>query len=195
MRLRLPPAFRRFAKDEQALAALEFALIAPMMLFLLFGAVELTNGLDTTRKVENVSASIADVVSRDNAVTDEDLDDLWAAIDPLMWPEPSIGLRARITSVSIEDEDNANVVWSEGHNGLTPRTEGAEIDLPDAMMVPGSSVILAEVEYPYEPVLGFVFGPNGLNQMLNPNARTHGAFTISKETIRRSRLVDPVPRI
>lgn len=189
------PALRRFVKDERALAALEFALIAPMMLFLLFGAVELTNGLETAKRVENVSASLSDVISRDNEVSDEDLEDLWAAIDPLMWPEPSAGLRARVTSITIEDSDTATVVWSEAHNGMTARTQGAEIELPDAMMIAGTSVVLAEVEYPYAPVLDFVFGPNGLNHMLNPSAQTHGAFTITKETIRRSRLVDPIPRV
>jgi len=195
MRLLKAKSVRRFAKDESALAALEFALIAPMMLFLLFGAVELTNGLNTAKRVENVSSSLADVVSRDNAVTDEDLDDLWGAIDPLMWPEQTTGFRARITSISIEDADTATVVWSEGHGGYSPRTEGAEVSLPDAMMVPGSSVIMAEVIYPYDPVLSLVFGEGGLHSMLNPGSANHGSFNITKSAIRRSRLVDPIPRI
>lgn len=195
MAARLHARLRRFARDKSGLAALEFALIAPMMLFLLFGSVELTNALNTAKRVENVSASLADVVSRDTAVTDEELEDLWGAIEPLMFPDTAVGVRARITSITIESEDEARVVWSEGHGGMAPRAEDSLVTLPDDMMAPGRSVILAEVTYRYDPVIDFVFGDNGLHELLDGETTPRSGFDISKSSIRRARLVDPVPRI
>ncbi|MEJ0060037.1 MAG: TadE/TadG family type IV pilus assembly protein [Terricaulis sp.] len=41
---------RRFARAKSGLAALEFALLAPMMVFLLFGSVELIDALGANRR-------------------------------------------------------------------------------------------------------------------------------------------------
>ena len=61
---KLRAAFRRFSADRRGLAALEFALIAPLMVLVLFGSVELTELLATNRRAENTTASVADVISR-----------------------------------------------------------------------------------------------------------------------------------
>jgi hypothetical protein len=95
-----------------------------------------------------------------------------------MVPDDAADVRARITSIEIESDTTARVVWSEGHN-LSALTEGSTVDLPDDMMIAGTSVILAETELNYETPLGILF-PGSMNF-------THTAY-------RRSRLVDPIPR-
>lgn len=191
--MRMPARFRRFLRSTRGLAALEFALIAPMMLFLLFGAVELTNALNTVRRVENVAASLADVVSRDNSVSQEEMDDLWHAIEPLMYPDAGTGTRIRISSIFVEDESTARVIWSQGHGGYAARTENSTITLPPAMRIPGRGIILSEIIYPYNPMLNFVFGNGGLHTMVDPESQNRGGFDISKIAYRPARLVDPIP--
>jgi hypothetical protein len=191
---RFAASARSWLSDRDATAAVEFALIAPTMLFIVFGAVEITNALQVNRRVENVASSVADVVSRDDLVSDADIADLWDAAPPLLWPSSDVGLQARVSSILIESADVARVVWSEGHGGYTPRTVDSLVELPDDMMIPGSSVVLGEVVYRYEPAIGFVFGPGGLHSLLNPSSQSSGAFNITHSALRRSRLVDPVPR-
>ena len=53
---------RRFARAHEGLAALEFALIAPIMVFLLFGSVELLDALNANQRAQNTTSSLADVV-------------------------------------------------------------------------------------------------------------------------------------
>ncbi|MGE0045120.1 MAG: TadE/TadG family type IV pilus assembly protein [Hyphomonadaceae bacterium] len=172
---------------------MEFALVTPLMLFLLFGAVELTNALNTVRRVENVAASLADVVSRDTMVTQADLEDLWHAATPLMYPDNASGVQVRITSIFVDEDGIARVVWSEGHNGMTGRTENSVISLPPAMRLPERGIILCEITYPYEPMLNLVFGNGGLHTMVDPESPNRGGFEIVKAAYRPARLVDPVP--
>ena len=186
---------RAFARARAGLAALEFALIAPIMLFILFGAVELTNALNAVRRVENLAASIADVISRDTAVTDAEIEDIWHATEPLMFPDNPIGARIRITSILVEDATTARVVWSEGHGGLAGLTPDSTITLPPAMRIPGRGVIMTDVVYPYDPVLSFVFGDRGLHTLVDPQSDNHGAFDIEQTAYRPTRLVDPLNRI
>jgi Flp pilus assembly protein TadG len=168
-----------FARAREGLAALEFALIAPMMAVLLLGTAELINALNANTRAQNAAASLADVVARDNLVTDDEIAGLWSAVTVLMYPDNGADLKVRITSVSIDDNADARVVWSEAHNGMAPLSKDAPIALPTNMLTAGTSVIVAETIFRYHPPLRFLFD---------------GDFNITHTAYRRSRLVDPIPR-
>lgn len=168
----------RFGGATKGLAALEFAILLPMMVFLLFGSVDLIDVLGANRRSQNVAASLADVVARDTEVTDDEVAGMWAALDVLMVPDDDTGLNVRISSISIESATTARVVWSEAY-GMSVLAEGGTVDLPDAMMEPGTSIIIAETDYSYEAPLGILFT---------------GAVHLDHTSYRRSRLVDPIPR-
>lgn len=171
---------RRFAVDEKSgLAALEFAIIAPMMILLVFGSVDLIDTLGANKRAQNATSSIADVVARDDAVSNAEIDGLWAALDVLMYPDPGTSMQMRVTSVQIDTATSARVVWSEGH-GMTARVANTTVDLPAQMMTPGTSVIMTESTYPYTAPLGFLHA---------------GSRNLEHESYRRSRLVDPIPRV
>jgi Flp pilus assembly protein TadG len=173
---------RTFARAQAGLAAVEFALIAPMMVFLVFGSVELIDALGANRRAQNAAASLADVVARDTEVSDDERDGFWAALDVLMYPDVGDTMYVCITSMSIDEDGEPSVVWSEAHNavagGACPSLAAA--DLPAAMRAPNTSVIVTETTYNYTPPLHFLF-PDGVSM-------NHTVY-------RRSRLVDPIPRV
>lgn len=171
--------FLRFARDRRGLAALEFALIAPMMIVVLFGAIELTELLATNRRAENTTASIADVISRDTTVSNAEITDLWTAAGALMFPNASTPMRMRVSSIQVETASSAKVLWSEGKNGYTPRSKGSTMTLPAGMMVAGTSVVVAESSYNYVPPIGVFLDV---------------AFDLNHTEYRRPRVADPVTR-
>ncbi len=176
--MRLIARLRRFSAARSGLAALEFAILLPMMVLLLFGAVELIDVLGSNRRAENTTASLADVISRDTEVTDEEVEGLWRATEILMVPDNAADLNLRITSISIQDAATARVVWSEGR-GMAARIANSTVSLPADMMRPGTSIIMAESEYQYVSPIGMIIG--------SPMTLNHTAY-------RRSRLIDPIPR-
>lgn len=179
--MRLLSRLRAFARATKGLAAVEFALLAPMMVFVLFASVDLLDALGANRRSQNVSASLADVVARDTEVSNNEISGMWAAANILMFPDDGANMDLRITSIMIDSATSAHVVWSERHNnGFSSLSAGSSITLPSAMMTPGTSIIMADSRFNYTPPLGFLFG-DGI-------PLTHTAY-------RRSRLVDPIPRV
>jgi len=172
-------SLHHFAAARKGSAALEFAIIAPMMIFLLFGSVDLLDMLGANKRLQNAASSLADVVARDTEVSNSEVAGLWAALNILMYPDQGGAANIRISSVSIESATTARVVWSEGR-GMTPRVANSTVTLPSAMMNPGTSVIMAESTYAYSSPLGFLLA---------------GPVTLRHDAYRRSRLVDPVPRV
>lgn len=171
--------FLRFARDRRGLAALEFALIAPMMILVLFGSIELTELLATYRRAENTTSSIADVVSRDTVIEDAEIADLWKASKALMFPNAAAPLKMRVSSVQILTATSAKVLWSEGTNGYTPRAKNSNMTLPAGMMVPGTSIVVAESTYTYVPPIGVYLDV---------------ALDLDNIEYRRPRVADPVTR-
>jgi Flp pilus assembly protein TadG len=173
---------RTFARANRGLAAVEFALLAPMMVFVLFASVDLLDALGANSRTQNVAASLADVVARDTEVTTPEIQGIWRAADILMFPDDATDMDLRVTSILIINATTARVTWSEEDGNFYQAYAKDDLitDLPAAMMTPGSSIIMTESRYDYEPPLGFMFG-DGI-------PLTHKAY-------RRSRLVDPIPRI
>jgi len=174
-----PLSLKRALRDKRGLAALEFALIAPILAVILFGSVELTELLATKRRAENTTASLADVVSRDTIITNAELTDLWAAASALMYPNSATPLKMRVSSVQVETATEATVLWSDGYNGYDARGAGSEYPLPAGLMVPGTSVIVAETSYRYTPPIGVFLDV---------------AFDLNHAELRRPRIADPVTR-
>jgi Flp pilus assembly protein TadG len=172
---------RRFTAENKGVAALEFAIIAPLLMVpLLLGSVDLIDVMGANKRAQNAAASLADVVARDTEVSNAEISGMWRALEVLMYPNDSGAMQMRITSISIENASTARVVWSEGHGGMSARQAGTTVALDSRMMTVGTSIIMVESEYSYDAPLGFLF-QNQLNM-------THSAY-------RRSRLVDPIPRV
>lgn len=179
--MKLMRMFRRFARATGGQAALEFAILAPfVMVPLLMGSFDLLDLLSANRRAQNAAASIADVVSRDTEVTDAEVSSLWSAVDVLMYPNSAQGMQTRVTAIRVVSASSAVVAWSEGHNGLSALSANSPVTLRAAMMQPGTSVVMTETIYPYTSPLGFI---------------TPSVMSLNHTAYRRSRLVDPIPRV
>lgn len=179
--MKLIQSLRRFARENKGVAALEFAIIAPLLMVpLLLGSVDLIDVMGANKRAQNAAASLADVVARDTEISNSELASLWRGLDVLMYPNAAGSMEIRISSISIVNASTAQVVWSEGHGGMSARTANSTVSLDSRMMNVGTSVIMVESVYKYDAPLGFLFQ--------SQVRMTHDAY-------RRSRLVDPIPRV
>ena len=65
---------RKFSAAKSGLAALEFAIIAPLLMVpLLLGTVDLVDVMGANKRAQNAAASLADVVARDTEVSNAEL--------------------------------------------------------------------------------------------------------------------------
>jgi Flp pilus assembly protein TadG len=147
---------RQFPLARSGVAAVEFALVLPVMLLMYLGMTEVTVAVNTDRKLTILSRTLADLTGRVSNVTDTDVNTIFGAALSVMAPFTSDDVKMRISSVVIRDNNGspqARVCWSEGRN-MTRRGANEIVLVPEGFDTPGTSFILAEVEKVYKPMLG-----------------------------------------
>lgn len=144
---------RHYRAANRGISAVEFALIAPLMVLIYCGCIELSLMMVLDRKVTSSAATLGDLVARATSVTDDDLDDIIEATRMIMQPNPINEARMRVSSL-YDDNGTVRVAWSDGYN-LEAYTEDEVIVVPEGLVPEAGSVIYSEVEYDYESVLGY----------------------------------------
>ena len=159
-RLRRKNAPRRLglkslARNEDGVSAVEFAFIAPLMVLIFFGCIELSLLMRADRRVTATASSLGDLTSRLASVSDDDMRELYNAATVMMQPYPAGETRMRITSIVDNGNGQKRVAWSDGHK-MTPRVVNSLVAVPDGIVPQPGSVILTEVEYDYVSSFGYV---------------------------------------
>lgn len=144
--------FQRFHKADDGIAAVEFALVVPIMIALFFASVEVSNILIVDRKVTTATAAIADLVAQDVEVTDSEMVDIFNVGAALLQPFDSASFSVTVSSV-VDDGGTTRVDWSEDFQGGA--ASGTATSLPPGVLTTGDSVILVEVTYTHNTVVGY----------------------------------------
>ncbi len=173
---RLSP--KRLAGDRSAVAALEFALILPVMLILYVGGIQVTEALSINRKVGHVTSTLADLVTQSKTISDTGMANIFDASSSVMAPYSVSSLQITVSEIYIDANGNAKVQWSDARNA-TAYAKNHVITLPAAIAVPNSYVVTAEAHYPFTPGIGYVLT---------------GTFNLTSTYYLRPRLVECINR-
>lgn len=149
---------KRFAQDGRGVSAIEFALVAPVLILLYLGMAELTLGMMASRRVSHLAATIGDLAAQSQTLTPDNITDLWAIGSNMLDPFPTDGtsLRMRVTSVTMSSDKTpkAKVDWSQSKN-TSKYKKGDELPaITTDQISANESLILTEVEYSYDSPLG-----------------------------------------
>jgi Flp pilus assembly protein TadG len=157
-------SLRRFARDRRGVSAIEFALIAPLLITFYFGMAETTQAMMAKRKASHVASVIGDLVAQDQSFTNAELADTWTIGATLLSPFPTTDkLGMRISSVTMA-AGVVKVDWSEADGtGLTKKNPGDTwTGIPAGLIADGQSLVIAETIYAYDsPIKKYV--PSTLN--------------------------------
>lgn len=141
---------RRLRRDQRGMAAVEFALIAPVMILLYYGLAEMSLGMMAERRAAHAASIVGDLVAQSGTMNATQMADIFAVGDALVKPFPSTPLKTRVTSVTADASGVARVDWSQGH-GLSPLGATSAVGgFPGGLLAPGDSVIMADVQYTFD---------------------------------------------
>jgi Flp pilus assembly protein TadG len=153
---------KAFARDSRGAAAIEFALVTPLMLTMYFGMVELSSGVAIDRKVTMVSHTLSDLIAQATAVSNSDISNVFNASSAMMTPYLATPLTAKVTEVSIDNTGRATVTcsraWTSAGGVATGYTQNAVVtsSIPAGLIVNNTTLIWSEVSYVYTPTIGYV---------------------------------------
>jgi Flp pilus assembly protein TadG len=151
---------RTFRRHEGGLAALEFALVAPIMILLYMGMAELTMAMMAERQAAHSASVVGDLVAQSTGMNAAQLGDIFSVGNAIMKPFPVNTLNFRVSSIKADLNGVPKVVWSQGH-GLGALIAGATASgFPPNLLQPGDSVVESDVAYTYtSPIMQVLPAP------------------------------------
>ncbi len=154
----------QFLKDKSAVAILEFAMLLPVLLLLTVGSFEVGRYALLTQKIDRISATIADLVARAEALTADEVDNLLDATDYLAQPfEFNNSGMVVVTSIVGRDGQEPIIIGQRSRGAIAGEaskigSDGGEATLPGVFtdgtgqtLADGEGVIVTEVFYSYVP--------------------------------------------
>lgn len=164
-------AIRRLRRDDSAIAAVEFALVVPLLITLYLGSIEAAALFTVDKRVSSISSTIGDLVAQWDPEEGDlstgvggKLTDYMNASTGIMTPYTTTGIEIVVSLVQVKNDGTTEVLWSTANSAGTAKTLDEAYD--DASIADttrmnevsrGGCVIAAEVTYAYLPMLGAVF--------------------------------------
>lgn len=183
---------RRYRADRRGVAAVEFAFIVPIMFVMFVGAVELSQAITVDRRVTQAASSIADLVARkETSISPTEIGDIMKIGGYIMVPYAQAPMQVIVRNVSSSSADATNTKqsWQCSYSaaGMSPAPVCACMNetysLPPGLVSTNDSVVVAEVNYTYTPLVFDYF----LNRMLSSGAGGPGTYTLSERIFMKPR--------
>ncbi len=144
--------FGRFSRDARGLAAVEFAMLAPVLIAFYFGLTELCSGYMANKRSSHIASMVADLTTQQETVSKENLGSILQVSEMVMRPFSTTNLRQRVTSITVVN-GKPTVDWSWG-DGLVKLTKNTVVTIPADLISEGQSIVMSETEYDYESPMG-----------------------------------------
>jgi Flp pilus assembly protein TadG len=159
---------RRYTRSQEGVAAVEFALIVPILAIMFIGAVELSQAITVDRRVTQIASSTADLVARaEKQIAQSEITDIMKVGGYIMKPysETPVEIIIRNVTSSPSDAAVAKQSWSCTYKGAgqtqTCACSSTNYTLPGNLVSTNDSVVIAEVTYGYKPLVFDYFMKQG----------------------------------
>lgn len=140
---------KRWMHEREALAAVEGAMIFPIMLAIFVGVFDVGNGILANQKTVRASQVVADLIARTNIVSDNDIAEAIEAGRLAFEPMDSSAYGVDIISMRFDELGTPEIVWRETSN-MTPIAD--PIGAVAALQAPDEGLVMVAVEFEYEPI-------------------------------------------
>ncbi|MEM8812222.1 MAG: TadE/TadG family type IV pilus assembly protein [Pseudomonadota bacterium] len=137
-----------FRHETKGIAAVEFALVLPILVVLYLGSIELTNGLTVNRKVAQVASTVGDLIAQYRTLDCPTVDDIFQASSAIMTPYNSTGLSLSVAGIRYDSAGVGTVDWSRTNAGGT--ADGLLTEVPLSLQVADTYLVIAKSDFTYQ---------------------------------------------
>lgn len=195
---------RRLRRDRGGVAAIEFALIAPLLIAIFLGLIEASNYVYGNQKAESAAANVLNIINQQSQPSLDDLQRIASIVPEVALPVKIGGADYRVIYTAIQREKPGRVtdvftdpyvLWQEsygnaglGNSALSYVPRGSKEqnklkpgDLQGLTFTAGDQVIAVEIYMRYQPTIQTGFTPNYDKAMyyMNFSRPRKGSFSIS----------------
>jgi Flp pilus assembly protein TadG len=155
MLARTTGAARRFATDRSGVAAVEFVFIAPLIIILWLGTMEVSQGIEVNKKVGRSASVIGDIVTQTDVINVGDLEDIMKIGASVLQPYTRDYPYITVSEVYVDNGLSAKIVWSRKGRQSTFSSGYAvnsAVTLPANLKVANTYLVKVESDLDYIPV-------------------------------------------
>jgi Flp pilus assembly protein TadG len=147
-------SLKTFWRDRRGVTAIEFALIAPVLILMYCGFAETTQAMMAQRRLSNITSQIGDLVAQGTQTGPLKMNDNFAIGNLIMAPYPTATLKMCIYSVTSDVNGKDTVAWVQTNPagvGMTgcPKAGATVTDIPVGALPASQSVIVSKASYDY----------------------------------------------
>jgi len=189
---------RNFRRRVDGIAAVEFALIVPIMVTLFVGAVEMSQAVTVNRRVSQIGSTVGDIIARSDSTisatgADPSILDTMMAGKYLLSPYSASTLVTEVSIVgSISSATDIKQKWYCKYDGANPSVvncscKNQAYTLPSNLISSTSFpdyVVVATVTYGYKPGVFDMF-------MKKAYGGTGGVYTMTETVYLKPRSLTP----
>lgn len=149
----LKDATRRLRGNREGVGAVEFALIAPVLIVLYMGSLEISVALSVNKKVARAASTVADLVTQENTVNKTMLQSMVTVAQSVITPFHSETLEMKITGITINSAGVGITSWSWDQSNGRPYAIGSTQALPADLAIPNTFLVRTEVQLDHKLLL------------------------------------------
>ena len=145
--------FHALRRDRRGVGAVEFAIVAPLLIMTYLGAFELSVGFTVAGKTARAASAVADVVAQQSEVNKAFLTNVSNVAKSILQPYGNANYTLKITGIEVSGTNEGTVIWSRDQAGAVPYTVNSKVTLPGQFTANKSFVIRTELTVPHELML------------------------------------------
>lgn len=152
---RLARLSRRFAAARRGVAAIEFAMVLPVLAILFLATFDGGRALAIYLKVRAATYTIDAVTNQYPTISSSEMSDIVGATAKVLSPYSSTPLVVTISQIEITKQNTATVAWSYSFNGTAL---SGSVTVPANLGTCGSYpcyLIYGQVSYTFTPMFGY----------------------------------------
>ena len=154
----------RCAADTSAVAAVEFAMILPLLALLMLGTFEICRVITAERRVAQIASLISDVVGRESSVTAADVQAIYSGAAQMLAGYDTSTLKISLIPVQASTSDATKIrvypasTNRPGYQGGNVPAKCATYALTTGLLSKGDVAIVVETQFTYTPTFSKFIG-------------------------------------
>ena len=145
---------RRFRQDERGIAAIEFAIIAPIMVGMYFGLAEIASAISVDRRISHGTNVAGDLATQQPQLKDADIEEVVAAALRVMQvpnvDQVSIDIESFILPAEDQPAESRGRIRVNSAVGNFADFDASTLD--EKLLNSKSGVVVTRVKYKYTPL-------------------------------------------
>jgi|SRR5580692_1196142 Flp pilus assembly protein TadG len=184
MRIGIPirRLYRWIVAPTRGVAAIEFAMIMPVLVILFLATFDGGRALAVYMKVRAATYSLAAITNQYQTIAASDMTSITGASSTILAPYSQTPAVLTVSQIAISSTGKATVAWSYSQGG-TALVQGSSVTVPSALITNSSYLIFAQVSYTFSPIFGlFTAGTINLkdNLYMTPRSSVCVVYTPQK---------------